>query len=232
MTAYKIIIVEDESISALYLRKTLERSGHMVVGTAANSDSAIEILLSNSDVNLVLMDIKIKGYIDGITLAKRMQEYTQSAILFTTAYADEEFLDRAKEINAIGYLIKPIQADTLLSMIEVGMSRYVPHDLIQNNNPQTIEICSDAVLYIQEQSIKYQSKSVSLSHQETQLLKIFIENPNLLFTAYQLEEILEKISKVKGGALRTTLWRLRKKLPNCITIENTYKSGYKLKLLS
>ena len=232
MTAYKILLVEDESISALYLRKTLEKSGHTVVGTADSADTAIEILLSKSNIDLVLMDIKIKGSTDGITLAKRVQEYTQSAILFTTAYTDEEFLDRAKEINAIGYLIKPIQADTLLSMIEVGMSRYVPHDLIQNSNPQPIEICSDTLLYIQEQSIESKSYSISLSYQETQLLKIFIENPNLLFTTYQLEEILDRISKVRSSALRTTLWRLRKKLPACITIENIYKSGYKIKLLS
>jgi len=232
MTAYRILLVEDESISALYLRKTLEKSGHTVVGTADSADTAIEILLSGSDINLVLMDIKIKGSTDGITLAKRVQEYTQSAILFTTAYTDEEFLERAKDINAIGYLIKPIQSDTLLSMIEVGMSRYTPHNISHYYTSSSIELCEDIIFNIQEQSIESPSHSISLSYQETQLLKIFMENRNMLFSVYQLEEMLEEISTLKGGAIRTTLWRLRKKLPKCITIENIYKSGYKIKLLS
>jgi len=227
MTPYSILIVEDESIPAHYLKKTLEHIGHTVVGIASDKKSTQKLILEHKKLDLILMDIKIKGSIDGISLAKEIQINSSVAILFITAYSDDGFLQRAKEINSIGYLIKPIQSSTLLSTIEIGMSHFK-----SETTNKYIQICDDVVFDEDEQSIKSNSTSIFLSHQEALLLKMFLENKNLLFSTEQLEELLENISPIGDGALRTTLWRLRKKLPKCITIENIYNSGYKLKFLS
>jgi len=227
MTKYTILIVEDESIPAHYIKKVLKKSGHMVIGIARDSQTALHYILTNSNVDLVMMDIKINGKHDGIALAKKIQLYLSVAILFTTGYTDEMFLDRAKEINSIGYLVKPIQAETLLSTIEVGMSHF-QKDKVR----ESILICKDTIFNQSEQSIKMNSSTINLSSQETLLLKTFLKQKNLLFSTQQLEDILEKVSPLGEGALRTTLWRLRKKLPKCITIENIYNLGYKIKILS
>ena len=229
MTTYGILIVEDETIPAHYLKKCLEQAGHTVVDIVTNSKSAMHVLFGSQEINLVVMDIKIKGTMDGITLAQKIQQNTLSAILFTTAYADEDFLERAKDTNAIGYLVKPIQAETLLSTIEVGMSHYHAHI-----DTPLVPLCHHSSFDKEAQSITDNSDdslSVKLSHHEALLLSTFIENPNLLYTHEQLESILESITPRGAGALRTILWRLRKKLPACLTIENIYNLGYRIKFL-
>ena len=227
MTNYTILIVEDEAIPAHYLKKYLEQVGHTVVDIVTNSRSAMHYFHDMPKIDLIVMDIKIKGSMDGIALAQKIQQSSSSAILFTTAYANEDFLERVKEINTIGYLVKPIQAETLLSTIEVGMSHYQA-----NTYMRLMPLCKHSYFDIEEQSIIDNSVSVNLSHLEALLLSTFLEKQNLLFTHEQLENILESIEPRGAGALRTILWRLRKKLPECLVIENIYNLGYKIKFLS
>jgi len=227
MTTYSILIVEDEAIPAHYLKRHLEQAGHQVIGLATDASSTLHAFAQERSIDLVVMDIKLKGEIDGISLAKKLQQTAPVAILFTTAYADEAFLERAKAINTIGYLVKPIQPTTLLSTIEIGMSKFQPH-----THTAHLHLCGESYFDTQEQLIQTDTHTVTLSNQEALLLKSFLDQPNLLFSKALLESILESFSPLGAGALRTTLWRLRKKLPPCLQIENIYNLGYKLKFLS
>jgi len=228
MTAYTILIVEDETIAAHYLKKQLEHAGHSVIGIVKESVSALDYFSNTSQkIDLVLMDIKIKGAIDGIALAKKIQNRSNTtAILFTTAYADDDFLQRAKETNSIGYLVKPIQGNTLLSTIEIGMSHFHPNEV-----EHLYHLCDDTYFDEEEQILTSEAKTIPLSHQERLILKTMLKNNTHVTTTQELEVILEDIMPLGSGTLRTILWRLRKKLPECMTIENIYNLGYKVKYL-
>jgi len=222
MTTYNILIVEDESIPAHYLKKILEHDGHKIIGIADSKESALKYFHRNTLPDLVLMDIKIKGDKDGIQTARIIQLYS-CAILFISAYTDDTFLQRAKDINSIGYLVKPVQPNTLLSTIEIGMSHFK-----QNIQKKFIPLCDNIIFNINEQTLAKDRNIIDLSHFETLILSVLLENKNTLITNEYLESILYQIEPLSQGALRTIIWRLRKKLPKCITIENIYNSGYKI----
>ena len=224
MQKYNILIVEDELIPANYIKKILEKNGHHVIGIANSKVSAMEFVQSTIKLDLVLMDIKIKGKADGIETAKAICSYTSANIIFITAYSDTDFLQRAKDVHPIGYLVKPIQPGTLLSTIEVGMSQ-----LEQAIKEKKIPLCNGIIFDIHNQILKKERKIIDLSHRETIILEALILNKNSILSVSELEDILFKIDYSGENALRTAIWRLRKKLPECISIKNIYNSGYKIK---
>jgi len=224
MSKYNILIVEDELIPANYLKKTLEQYGHKVVGIVDSKKAAMEYTYKNIPIDLVLMDIKIKGERDGIEVAKALQSYLPVAILFISAYSNKDYLERAKGINSIGYLVKPIQTNTLLSTIEVGMSHF---SMSMAN--ESMNLCDGIVFEIGQQILKKEREIIDLSHSETIILRTLLGHKDTLTTLEELEDALYSLESLGEGALRTTIWRLRKKLPDCVNIETIYKSGYKIK---
>ncbi len=225
MSKYKILIVEDELIPANYLKKILEKNGHNVVGIADSKESALDFTYKNSDIDLALMDIRLKSLKDGIEIAKYLQSYMPIAILFITAYSDMQYLERAKEVDTIGYLVKPIQPDTLLSTIELGMSQFKT-----NLSSDIIVLCENIKFDVKHQLIKTPQNSIDLTFQESVILKTLLSNRNKITSIEELEDVFYTMNLLSEGALRTTIWRLRKKLPTCVSIETIYKSGYKIKI--
>lgn len=223
MTTYNILIVEDEFIPANYLKKILTQSGHRVLGIADSKRSALSYIHSQTIPDLVLMDIMLKGDKDGIDVAKTIQLHARSAILFISACSDASFLDRAIGTNSIGYLVKPITADTLLSTIEIGMAHYHKE---QSNT--IIPLCDEAIFDTVEKNIRQGRKITDLPKHEAIVLDTLIKGKNTIISAEHLKSILDEDEPISEGALRTVIWRLRKKLPLCVSIDNIYSSGYKI----
>jgi CheY-like chemotaxis protein len=119
----KILIVEDESIVAADIRRRLERLGCVVTGTAASAEEALEKINANSP-DLVLMDITIKGSIDGIAASKTVRERFKIPVVFLTAHSDEATLQRAKITEPYGYIIKPFQERDLHIAIEMALYKH------------------------------------------------------------------------------------------------------------
>lgn len=118
----RILIVEDESISAMDLEATLVELGYEVVGVCANATDAARVA-GEMHPDLVLMDVYIHGEIDGISLAGVITEELHIPIVFLTSYSNSEVIERAKSTNAYGYLIKPFQEESLHSTIQMALSR-------------------------------------------------------------------------------------------------------------
>lgn len=120
--APRILVVEDERIVARDLENTLRRLGYDVVGSASSSEDALR-LASERDPDLVLMDIRIKGDLDGIEVTKVLRERFDAAVVYITAYADRDTVSRVCETEPQGYLIKPFRQTDLQSVVEISLSR-------------------------------------------------------------------------------------------------------------
>jgi DNA-binding NtrC family response regulator len=120
--ATKILIVEDEQIVAIDIESVLQRLGYHVVGAASSGEDACR-MAAESAPDLVLMDVRIDGPLDGIDTAGRLREISDVPVVFLTAYTDDETLDRAKEIEPYGYLVKPFVESDLLAAIEVALHK-------------------------------------------------------------------------------------------------------------
>lgn len=123
MSAARILVVEDEAIVAEDLRDLLEELRYEVAAVVPSGREAIAKAVELRP-DLVLMDIKLKGAMEGIEAAVKIREQTGPPVVFLTAFADERTLERAKTACPYGYLIKPFDQRTLRATIEVALNRY------------------------------------------------------------------------------------------------------------
>ncbi len=116
----KILIVEDEVIVAKNIEKRLLTAGYRVTGIATAAEEAISMVASHKP-DLVLMDIKLKGEMDGIDAANAIKKSYRLPIIYLTSYADEETFQRAKITEPFGYLIKPFDLKELNRSVEIAL---------------------------------------------------------------------------------------------------------------
>jgi signal transduction histidine kinase/DNA-binding response OmpR family regulator len=122
MSTQRILVVEDELVVGLDLENRLSDMGFEVVAVVASGSEAIEQVRATA-VDLVLMDIKLSGEMDGIEAAGRIREHIDVPIIFVTAFADEATTTRVKAIAPYGYVVKPFQKGALRAVIDGALSR-------------------------------------------------------------------------------------------------------------
>ncbi len=120
MAKTKILVVEDESIIAADIAMVLQNLGYEVTATVPSGEQAIEEVEGNKP-DLVLMDIVIKGDMDGIETAEQMRSQFSIPVVFLTAFADEKTLERAKITGPFGYITKPFEETDLKVAVEIGL---------------------------------------------------------------------------------------------------------------
>lgn len=116
----KILIVEDEAIIAAEIQELVINLGYDVCGNVNSGEAAIEKAMKEHP-DVMLMDVKLKGKMDGIEVAYIIRSNLHSQIIFITAFVDEEKLERAKVIVPGGYLLKPVQERELKIAIEMAL---------------------------------------------------------------------------------------------------------------
>lgn len=116
----KILIVEDEAIIAMEMADSLETLGYHVTGTVSSGSAAIEQAAADKP-DLVIMDIRLKGEMDGISAAEAIREKHGIPVVFSTAYLDHERIERAKITMPFGYILKPIQNRELQVTVEMAL---------------------------------------------------------------------------------------------------------------
>jgi DNA-binding LytR/AlgR family response regulator len=120
---FSILIVEDEGIVALELQENLQNEGFDVVAIVDNGPEALEVI-RDENVDLVLLDINIKGNWDGIETAIQIKKHKSIPFIYLTAYADSETFNRAKATKPSAYLIKPFRLNDLHKAIELAMFNF------------------------------------------------------------------------------------------------------------
>src|SRR5512143_2901687 len=120
---HKILIAEDETIIAMDIQMRLENAGYQVVASVTTGEEAVSKALELRP-HLVLMDIGLKGSLDGIAAAGKIHEQFDIPVVYLTSYSNKTTLERAKLSGPYGYLIKPFEEMTLLSTIEVALYKH------------------------------------------------------------------------------------------------------------
>ena len=116
----KILIVEDESIVAKDIEKMLQKVGYEIVAIVNSGEDAIE-RASEARPDLVMMDINLKGAMDGVQAAERIHAQLDIPIIYLTAYSDEKTLKRAKITSPFGYVLKPFDLSYLEQVVQARL---------------------------------------------------------------------------------------------------------------
>lgn len=121
MARVRILIVEDQVIVSEEIKEILMAKGYDVVAQCTSADEALEEL-KNHTCDVAILDINIDGDKDGIDLASEILDKHRCAIIFLTAYADEQFLARAKKVKPAAYIVKPFEETNLHMSIEIAFN--------------------------------------------------------------------------------------------------------------
>lgn len=123
MSKTNILVVEDESIVSKDIQHSLKKLGYNVVGAASTGEKALE-LARTEHPDIVLMDIMLKGDMNGIETAEIIRHELSVPVVFLTAYADESTLSKAKVTEPYGYIIKPFKEIDLHTSIEMAIYKH------------------------------------------------------------------------------------------------------------
>ena len=120
MSGVKVLLAEDESITALQIKNKLKSWDFDVVAVASSGEDAIELALEKKP-DIVLLDIVLKGNLDGIDAAEKIKDTLNIPIIYLTAFADESTMDRAKSTEPRNYILKPFDDNELRFALEMSV---------------------------------------------------------------------------------------------------------------
>jgi DNA-binding response OmpR family regulator len=123
MSKNRILIVEDEALTVLALKRELAELGYEVVGDASTAADALRAAEDNR-ADLVLMDIQLAGGVSGVAAAAAIRGHLDVPIVFLTAHSAAETLARAVESGAFGYILKPYTVPELKAAIEIALHKH------------------------------------------------------------------------------------------------------------
>jgi len=215
------IIVEDEGMTALFLEDSLNNLNHKVLACFDNAESLMDYLHLHRDIDLIFMDINIKGSMDGITCAEKVMALNPNiGIAFVTSYNDTETINRAKAVSPCGYLIKPIVEGDLEAMLMVlEATKRVPHK-------KTRAVLTEEFTYDTSVNTLYSNEQlVALTKNETRCLSFLVTNQNNYVSKTQLMVEVWNDEHNKDSSLNELVHRLRKKIP-LLPLKNTRNIGY------
>jgi len=143
MAKAQILIVEDDNIVVMELRDRLQSLGYAVSGVASYGEEAIE-KTAEMRPDLVLMDIRLKGAVDGIEAAEEIRARFDIPVVYLTAYADEDTLQRAKVTEPYGYVIKPFQERELYSTMEIALYKHKAEGALRDSEERFRDLYENA----------------------------------------------------------------------------------------
>ncbi len=160
MAPVRILIVEDEKLVADDLQETLQGLGYEVPAAVASGEEALEKVAETSP-DLVLMDIRLAGSLDGVQTSDLIQSQLQIPIVYLTANADRATLERVKASHPFGYILKPFNEKILATTIDIALSRHQAEQDIR----QTLST-TETELQAVKQKAQQQSEHISIMAHE------------------------------------------------------------------
>ncbi len=195
MSKTNILIVEDESIIAKDIQQSLKKLGYTVVGICATGEDAIKTS-EEQKPDLVLMDIMLKGEMNGIEAASLIREKLNIPIIFLTAYADESTLNKAKESEPYGYIIKPFKEIDLRTSIEMSLYKHEKETDVKKERDFLYSIVenkdSKDILFVKSNSRLVKVKSSDIFFVEALKDYVVINTATARYTIHATMKDIEK----------------------------------------
>lgn len=185
----KILIVEDELLIAENLALKLKKLGYAISETVASGKAALNHIETETP-DLILMDISLKGNIDGIETAAKIRENKDIPIVFLTAYADDQTIERAAQVGCYGYILKPFKDKELQATIKIAINKHQEQIVIQKSLHETISEYSEIQNSLQETISEYSEKNNNIH------IDALTQLPNKLFLRDLFEYLLSGYEKV------------------------------------
>ena len=226
-----VMIVEDEVLTQRYLKDVLAEQAIPVSAAVDNGEDALKYL-EKGYCDLILMDINIKGPLDGLRLAKRILREHDVCIIFITAYSDENTLDEAVELSPYGFIVKPFDPDDIKIAIQIAYKRFIVYKSEKEKKGRrekhTIVISESLTYNIPNKILLENDMPLSLSVRQLNLMDILARNINNVVSSELIISEVWGDGKASEVSLRTLVYGLRKQLPGLLLV--TYsKMGYMLK---
>lgn len=192
----KILIVEDEMIIGANISLQLTKLGYEVTGIVTRGEEALNHVRQHKP-DIVLMDIQLKGNLDGIETVQLMHKEIKIPVIYLTANADEEHFNRAKSTNPYAFISKPFKKMDLQHAIELIIDKLEP----KNSTAENEEFCASPFVQTDsifvrrnERMIKIMIKDIYYFEADRNYCKIFAKNKDCLLVM-TLKEIDEKLPK-------------------------------------
>ncbi len=244
MDKIKILIVEDDEVTAMNLKMSLEKHDYTVVSTADNSIQARnKIKIYEPDI--ILIDISLQSTDDGIELAKYVREKHNLPFIYLTAHTDNDIIQQAKMTEPYGYIVKPFDPESLNATIQMAIYKFEREKKRDDDfsDLKTDKLNLEKLLYNKKVSDKpivpfgngyhldisvcetfYEGKKIKLTKKENAVMRLLVAQ---LGTVVDFEQAINYVweSGATENSVRTLIWRLRNKLPTDI-IKNASGIGY------
>jgi len=245
MEKHKVIIVEDDEITALNLNMSLQKHGYSVIAMCDNAIQAKnKITALKPDV--IIIDISLQESNDGIELAKIIKEKFDIPFIYLTSYSDDEIITQAKHTEPYGYIVKPFDPGSLHATIQMALFKYqMENERKENINSLKVDKLNlEKLLYSKRVSDKpivpfgkdyhldisicetfYKGKKIKLTKKENAFLRLLVAQLGLVVSFEQAMNYVWDESGATENSVRTLVWRLRNKLETDI-IKNASGIGY------
>lgn len=221
-----VVIVEDEAITQRYLKDIL---GQYDVEISGCFDNAVDVKegLKHCACDMLLMDINIKGSVDGIQLARELNKSYTFPIIFITAHNDEGTFEEALELTPYGFIEKPFSSRDIVFSLQLAYKRY----LADKKSTKT-EVVSDFIIlnehytYSRNRGTLYHhNQAVKLNVKQSKLIEVLIQHLNTAVSYDVLTLEIWDNATVSDSALRTLVYGIRKDLPELPLVSHS-KVGY------
>jgi PAS domain S-box-containing protein len=225
MSQPKLLIVENELIVAEDLKDTLVEFGYVIVDIITTGEKALN-LVSNTELDLILMDIMLKGKVDGINAASIIQNNYDIPVVYLTAHTDDNTFNRAKLTKPYGYIIKPYERKALYTTIELALYNH-------KRDKELIE--KEKRLRESEKRYKtlFETIPQGIIECDTKAVITFINEGTTRIFGFEPEELLGKeiYGLIDNHGLKNEFYRrfkyytLKQPSPQHFVLKNITKSG-------
>jgi len=245
MEKHKVIIVEDDEITALNLNMSLQKHGYSVIAMCDNASQA-ENKITALTPDVIIIDISLQESNDGIELAKTIKKRFDIPFIYLTSYSDDNIIAQAKKTEPYGYIVKPFDPGSLHATIQMALFKYqMENERKENINSLKVDKLNlEKLLYSKRVSDKpivpfgkdyhldisicetfYKGKKIKLTKKENAFLRLLVAQLGLVVSFEQAMNYVWDESGATENSVRTLVWRLRNKLETDI-IKNASGIGY------
>lgn len=245
MEKHTIIIVEDDEITALNLKLSLQKHGYDIIATCDNAADARE-KIDMFKPNVIIIDISLQESNDGIELAKIIRAQYGIPFIYLTSYSDDEVIALAIQTEPYGYIVKPFDPSSLHATIQMAIFKFdVENQRNEEINASKVDeqnlekllyakrdsdkpIVSFGTSYhidISKDEIFHNNQKIKLTKKESAILRLLVAKLGHVISFNQAIDYVWQESGATENSIRTLVWRLRNKLPTDI-IKNASGIGY------